>query len=720
MHSKINTIIKKDLVLLGAGHANIEVLRKMGMKPLKGLRVTLITNQIEATYSGMVPAYVAGEYDWSDINIDLLQLCNKFEIRLIVATALKIDRTRNLIFLKGRPPIEFDYLSVNVGIKTKTNDIKGSDTNALRLKPIARIKNSIEKLIRYNQRNINNNVVIIGTGAAGVEVALALRSRFAYLGIKKKITLMSKDSKILKNYNKFAQKQCEYELIKNNIKIIYNTKINKIEEDYILYNKNKKIICTYPILATSSSPTKLILNSNLPLNKNGSIIINNKLQVKNTENIFAAGDNSEIIDFKTEKAGVYAVKQSKVLYKNICNKYLKKTLHKYYPQKTYLSLLGVPKKRALAIKSFFSIKLTIFWHLKQKIDKRFISRYNSNKKEFSINTSSINPYEYDMQCKGCGNKLAKLVLEKAFKSNIKNGSLDAEKIEGTKNLYATTDVISSIVSDPYKLGIISAKHALNDIYASNSTPLSSQMIISLPPALNEINTRDLIQVKKGAEISMKNANCRITGGHSYNSNDNQIYSGFSIIGKKKQPYIKTKKKYQGKLYMSGKIGSAIIFSAIAQNILKGTYSEQVVNEMTNSNYDLFKILNKNRVDCITDISGFGLGAHAYNLLLRNKKLKGLEINLHRIPLYEGVIKALKNNVKSSLNEANKHSLKGYLHYMHKETNILNILFDPQTAGGFLFIISQNESQLIKDLKDKKLNITCIGKTIDNNRKIRIV
>ena len=77
MHKIQNNIIKKDLVLLGAGHSNIEVIRYFGKLKLKGLRITLISKNTFATYSGMVPGFIEGKYKWNEINIDLIKLCNK-------------------------------------------------------------------------------------------------------------------------------------------------------------------------------------------------------------------------------------------------------------------------------------------------------------------------------------------------------------------------------------------------------------------------------------------------------------------------------------------------------------------------------------------------------------------------------------------------------------------------------------------------------------------
>ena len=717
--NKKKNVIEEDLVLLGAGHANIEVLRKLGMNPQKGLRVTIISNKYLSTYSGMVPSYIEGNYNWNEINTDLAQLCNNYSHRLIISSITKVDTLKKLVYLKNRPPICYDLLSINLGIQSDKSKIVGSDKFALQLKPISEIKKTTDKILTFNKSNPKNNVILIGAGAAGVEVALALSSRFKKNNIKNNIILLSKNKSILKGYNYFAQKNCKKELLKNNIKVIFNAKVNKISKEYIVYNNNIKMYGKFPILCTAASPIDLLKKSNLPLNKKGSIEVNNYLLVKGTTNIFAAGDIAEIKGYITTKAGVFAVKQGKILFKNIVRKLHKKKLIKYYPQKSYLSLIGLPNKNALAVKSLFSFKSNFLWYLKKYIDNKFIKKYSIKNEIKSDITFNKDPFKFEMQCKGCGNKVPQSVLKSVFKKNILNGSLDADKITATKNLYQSTDIISSIINDPYKLGMLSAKHALNDILASNSKALSSQMIVSMPPALNKINIRDLTQLKKGAEVIMKKSVCDITGGHTYSSNDDQIYIGYSIVGRQKTI---NKQNYfsEGFVYMTGHIGTAIIFAAIEQKILSGAYSKQVIKEMTASNHKIYELLCKNNVNMITDISGFGLAIHLYNLILRFPRLKGIELSINQVPIYPGVELALSKNVKSSLNDANKNYIISKLNHSNKDHKLSNILYDPQTAGGFVFIVNDNKEKILNDFSKNNIDLSLIGKIKNTNKKITVI
>ena len=721
MNKNKKNIIKKDLVLLGAGHSNIEILRSFGKKPIKNIRVTLINNSFTSTYSGMIPGYIQGIYEWDEINIDLMHLCNNFSHRFLIESVTKININQNLVHMENRPSISFDYLSINLGIQSNDKDINGAKENCIKLKPISSIKENINKLLTYNKERNKNKIVIIGAGAAGVEVALAIRERLRKEYLYNDIVLLSKNSKILNGFNNNAIYTAEKNLKKNNIKVLYDSEVINITKNYISLRNGSKIKCPFPVLATNAGPLELLKKSNLPLTKNGNIIINKKLLIQGKDNIFATGDIAEIIKNKTPKAGVFAVKQGKILEKNIRRAILNKNLINFIPQRTYLSIIGLSGGKALAIKSIFSCKSKYLWKIKKFIDKRFIKKYSIKKMSIIEINNNTEPYAYKMQCKGCGNKITHNVLEDIFSENIKKGALDADKIPKSNNLYQTTDVISSIITDPFNLGRISAKHALNDIFAAKAFPLSAQMIVSLPPGLNEINKRDLKLLKEGANLVMQQADCKITGGHSFNINDDQIYIGFSIVGKNTN-ISKDNILKKANLYMTGKIGSALVFSAIEQRLIRGIYAEDVIKEMVNSSFETFLTLRKYKVKYVTDISGFGLAIHANNLLLRDKNLNGLELRLNKVPLYEGAKLALINKVKSSINDSNKSSIINNLNIKvnNNDKYLLNALFDPQTAGGFLFLLKPSEKKVIKELHQKGIKCTLIGNTQTKNMKINIL
>src|SRR5262245_48536513 len=112
MHAKLPA---RDLVLIGAGHTNMHVVRMWRMRPIPDVRLTLIAPYSRATYSGMLPGTLAGLYGPEDMEIDLVRYCAGGGVRLLVAECVGLEPERRRVLLAGRPPLRYDVASVGVG-----------------------------------------------------------------------------------------------------------------------------------------------------------------------------------------------------------------------------------------------------------------------------------------------------------------------------------------------------------------------------------------------------------------------------------------------------------------------------------------------------------------------------------------------------------------------------------------------------------------------------
>jgi selenide,water dikinase len=184
-----STPVLRDLLLVGGGHAHVHTIKMFGMKPMEGVRVTLITRDIETPYSGMLPGYVAGFYTREESHIDLGRLCSFAGVRLVHAEACGLDVVEKFVHCKdGRPPIRYDVVSLDIGITPKAHPGAGGlggDVGITAVKPIdsfaarweAILKRCLASDTTATTRTRKMNIVVVGGGGGGVELAFAVHQR---------------------------------------------------------------------------------------------------------------------------------------------------------------------------------------------------------------------------------------------------------------------------------------------------------------------------------------------------------------------------------------------------------------------------------------------------------------------------------------------------------------------------------------------------------------
>tara|TARA_R110002110_G_scaffold248571_1_gene464723 strand:- start:149 stop:778 length:630 start_codon:yes stop_codon:yes gene_type:complete len=174
--------IVKDLVLVGGGHSHVLLLRMLGMNPIPGLRVTLISPDILTPYSGMLPGVVAGHYSVDEIHIDLVPLCRFAGAQFIQARVEDIDPYARRVDIAGRPSLEYDALSLDVGI-TPDLRISGAEEHAIPVKPIGQFLARWERFLDRLKATKIQNIAVVGAGAGGVELTLAIHEHIKQLDV---------------------------------------------------------------------------------------------------------------------------------------------------------------------------------------------------------------------------------------------------------------------------------------------------------------------------------------------------------------------------------------------------------------------------------------------------------------------------------------------------------------------------------------------------------
>ena len=139
-----NNLIKQ-LVLIGGGHANVQVLKELSMTTIKGLNTILVSEHFEATYSGMTPGYIHNDFSKEDVSIDLQRLCLNAGAIFIRDKVIKVDTNLKKLELEKCPSINYDLLSINTGSVSSTKGIKiENESRCISVKPINHLVKNIK------------------------------------------------------------------------------------------------------------------------------------------------------------------------------------------------------------------------------------------------------------------------------------------------------------------------------------------------------------------------------------------------------------------------------------------------------------------------------------------------------------------------------------------------------------------------------------------------
>ena len=174
MKSAREPAVSRDLVLVGAGHSHVQVLRRWMMRPVPGVQLTLVVDRPEAVYSGMVPGFVAGDYEAPELEIDAVPLARRAGARVILSPALRVDPLARIVEVEGRPPISWDVASLDVGSTVRGLDLPGVREHALATRPIRGLVDQLDaRLARLGPKP---RILVVGGGAAGLELAFTRRA----------------------------------------------------------------------------------------------------------------------------------------------------------------------------------------------------------------------------------------------------------------------------------------------------------------------------------------------------------------------------------------------------------------------------------------------------------------------------------------------------------------------------------------------------------------
>ncbi len=723
--------ITTDIVLVGGGHAHVQVMTRIAMAGARGLRLTLVTEGFETPYSGMLPGFIAGRYTRDEIHIDLARLAFACGVRLVHARAVGLDRANRRVLLEGRPPIAYDAVSLNVGIVPELSDISGAAEHAVPLKPISGFIDRFESfLAQAASQEGPRRVTVVGGGAAGVEIAMTLQTRLRHLagelGIPRDafaVTLVT-SAPLTPSLNEGVRRLLHETLHTKGIVVREAQRVVGVTATEVQVEGGPPIPSDATIVSTRARAPAWLSGLGLPCAPDGSLLIHDTLQSIGDDRVFAVGDCAALRDDPSDKAGVFAVRQGPVLAKNLLRLARKERLKRWRRQHDFLVLLNTGDGSAIGGRGRrFAVQGAWVWRWKDWIDRRFMAMFASFNRLPPVVPDETGDIPAEFRCGGCAAKVGPGPLGRALRrlppaprtpsSASVLAGLDAPddaaviaRADGQVDL-ETVDLVRSFFDDPYRFGEIAALHALSDIHAMGGVPVRALAIAVLPHGRPETVSEDLYQLLAGARAALDREGVVLVGGHS--SEGDALALGFAVTGEGARNRLTPKGGASPGdiLILTKALGTGVIFAAAMRGMASSRSISAALGSQRLSNSAAADVLRRCGASGVTDVTGFGLAGHLAEMLAAGGVCAALEVS--RIPFLAGAKDLAEAGYASSLMGQNREALLTIVDG-RADPALAALLFDPQTSGGLLAAVpAESADDCVAALRDAGYGqAACVG------------
>lgn len=689
-----STPVYRDLVLVGGGHSHALALRMLAMKPVAGLRITLISPQSRTPYSGMLPGLIAGHYTFSQTHIDLVRLCQWAGARFVRSRVTGLDSTARSLHLDGRPAIAYDVVSLDIGSQPELDSVPGAREFSVPVKPVSRFWDRWQAVSQAIGASSSGAAIsLVGGGAGSVELALAMAHQLASTGVS--IDLWCGGSQILSGYNHRARQRVMAALQRHGVAVHCNARVVRVDSKALHLQGGESAAYDQLFWCTGASAAAWVAASGLLVDERGFLAVGDTLQSLQEPRVFAAGDIATQVNHPRPKAGVYAVRQAPTLAANLRAFVLDKPLRTYRPQKKFLSLISLGDKKAVADKGVFSAGGAWVWRWKNRIDTAFMRKFEqlptmAPRRHWGV-LSEVRSADQQPPCGGCGAKVGADSLQQALRGlaadyprliTIAPEDAAVVPMDHADTLLQSIDVLRQLVSDPWIMGRIAANHALSDLYACAARPVSALASISLEFSGDTIQERDLRQILAGALHEFSQVGCVLAGGHTLQGPELNV--GFVVNGVQPRGnggLRKTGGQPGDVLILTKPLGTGAVFAAHMQLAAAGEAVEAAIDSMLQSNAAAASLLTQGVASACTDVTGFGLAGHLQEMLGNTLAAR---IHLSQLPVLPGALHHLAAGVHSTMHRANMRSTATHLNAAAGfDQARFDLLFDPQTSGGLL-------------------------------------
>ena len=691
----------KDLVLIGGGHAHVHVLKAFAMRPVHGLRITVISREVDTPYSGMLPGHVIGTYSEPDVHINLLRLARFAGARLFVGEVTSIDPQSRVVRYGDNRVLRYDLLSINTGAAP---NCPFELPHVIPVKPIGQFLPGWQSLLE--RLSTGATLAVVGGGAGGFEIALAAQRQ---LGPGVTVTLLTSGD-LLPEHGDRVRTLGRAALQEAGVELRTEFRVADIQADRLGSETGETLLAAGVLWVTGVNAPDWLQATALALDPDGYIEVDRLQRSVSHPEVYAAGDIAGMRDQARPKSGVFAVRQGPVLARNLRAAALERPAEArpYKAQSTFLALLNCADGTAIASYAGFALRHKLLWTLKDKIDSAFMDKFSAlpqmSSEDKPVRADFLRSDELGdgMRCGGCGSKINATLLKRVLKNlavvdapqvvqGIGDDAAVLKRPDGALDL--TTDGFRSMVDDTRLFGRIATHHALSDIYAMGARPTSVMVNATVPLMSEAMMEHELRELLEGVQSVLGDQQIPLVGGHT--AEGAELAVSLTVTGELTEvsALAKTTGQAGDVLILTKGLGTGCVLAAAMRGECSADTWLGCLDALDSSNRDAAAMASKHGATACTDVTGFGFAGHLVEMLGGETRDLGVEISLSSVPTLDGALEVLEAGVISSLHEANAQALEAFEVAPELVGDArLQILADPQTAGGLLVALPAEKAE----------------------------
>ena len=709
---------QQHLVIVGGGHAHVHVLKSFTMRPEPSLRLTVVSPHSYATYTGMVPGVLAGQYRLREAQIDVRALAARAGAAFLADRVVRVEAQQRLIHLMDRPPLSYDLLSLDIGSQPSAADRVAEGASAWMVKPIEVAAVEIETALAQPPPAGGQQVVVVGAGAGGCEVAFALAARLRVDG-QGSVTVCDRADRPLVTRHPRTSHAVQRAFATHDIHFIGEVVVVRVDAYGVRLADGRVLPASLVVWATGAAGPDLLARSGLPVDERGFLHVGDDLRCLEFPEILAAGDCATLTSYPNlPKAGVYAVRQGPVLAANLRAIARGRHTRRFRPQRDFLALLNTGDGRAILSRGGLALCSRLAWHLKDRIDRRFIRLYE--RPPLADRDKMERPM---IACGGCAAKVGADVLSRVL------ARLDLPRAEGVivglqepddaavfahppgTLAVATTDAFPPFSDDLYLVGQVAANNAASDLYAMGADGAAAVAFVCLPHDNDGLAEQQLEHFLRGALVQLQQLGIPLVGGHTIAGE--QTIVGFSMHGWVEPDGILRKggAHVGDALVLTKPLGTGVVLAAARMGFADADWVEAVHASMLRSNRPAMQVLKRHGVRACTDVTGFGLAGHLSEMLRASGV--GAQVAGDALPALPGALELLAAGWRSSFHATNARAVAPAASNRDAASAVRELCFDPQTSGGLLAAVpAEALNELRTDFATVGEDVFIIGEFVE--------